>query len=132
MRPAFSSIFALGVALLLSPAPLAAQQLGGGGSPGVSIVRLTGALVLCLVVALLAILYLKHRGGGGAPPFLRRLVQSDPLIEVCEVRRLTVQHSIGLIRYDGDEYLLLLTPGEGQLLGKKPVDAAEVGGDSPA
>ena len=107
---------------LIAPAPLAAQQLGGGGSPDVSIVRIVGALILCLVMALLAILYLKHRAGGRTPLFLRRLVHAEPLIDVCEVRRLTVQHSVSLIRFRGDEYLLLLTPGDGQVLSKEKVE----------
>lgn len=107
---------------LLTPAPLVAQQLGGGGSPDVSIVRIVGALVLCLVMALLAILYLKYRSGAGTPPFLRRLVQAEPLIDVREVRRLTVQHSISIIRHRGEEYLLLLTPGDGQILARTKVD----------
>jgi len=103
-------------------APAVAQRLGGGSTPEVSIVRIVGALVICLLVALLAILYLKHRTGGAIPPMFRRLIKTDPEIDVREVRRLTVQHSIGLIRHGGQEYLLLLSPGDSLVLRERSID----------
>lgn len=121
-RMAFRGMMAGLLALALS-APAAAQRLGGGGAPEVPIVRIVGALFLCLLVAALAILYLRHRAGGAMPAMFGRLIKADPEIDVREVRRLTVQHSIGLVRHAGQDYLLLLSPGDGLLLDRRPVAA---------
>ena len=106
----------LALAALAIPSPLLAQQLGGGGAPEVSIVRIAGALFICLALAFLAILYLKHRSGAPIAFRLGRLVNSQGEIEVVETRRLSVHHQVSLIRHQGRDYLLLLSPGEGLLL----------------
>lgn len=112
-----------GLAVACLAAPVHAQRLGGGSTPEVSVVRIIGALVLCLFIAGLAILYLRQRQGKGFPPAFSRLIHANPQIDVREVRRLTVQHSLGLIRHDGHEYLLLLSPGDSILLRERPVEA---------
>lgn len=117
-------------ALLLST-PLSsvamAQQLGGGAAPEVSLVRMIGALFVCLLLAGLVILYLRHRTGSPSAPILRRLMNNSPEIEVREFRRLTVQHSLALIRHSGREWLLVLSPADTQVLNdlavKEPSDA---------
>lgn len=87
--------------------------------------RIVGALILCLVIAALAILYLRQRQGKSFPLAFSRLIQTNPQIDVREVRRLTVQHSVGLIRHDGRDYLLLLSPGDSLLLREIVVEPDE-------
>ena len=108
-----------------APAPLLAQQLGGGSSPEVSIVRIVGALIICLLLAFLAIIYLKHRSGGPIAFKLGRLVSATSEIEVRETRRLTVQHHLSLVRCSGREFLLLLSPGDSLLLSERELPAAD-------
>lgn len=120
--------FALLAALL--PAPLLAQQLGGGSAPEVSIVRMLGALFICLLLAFLAILYLKHRSGSPIAFKLGRLVTTTSEIEVRETRRLTVQHSVSLVRHQGRDYLLLLSPGDSLLLMESEASGAGEVGES--
>lgn len=110
-----------GLALGCLGTPGFAQRLGGGSASEVSVVRVVGALILCLFVAVLAILFLRHRQGKGFPPAFGKLIRTHPEIDVREVRRLTVQHSVGLIRHDDREYLLLLSPGDSLLLRERAV-----------
>lgn len=106
-------------AAMVGPAPLYAQQLGGGGAPEVSIVRIVGALFICLLLAVLAIFYLKHRSGRPIAFKLGGLVGASGEVEVRETRRLTVHHHVSLVRHAGREYLLLLSPGDSLLLGER-------------
>ena len=112
------------------PLPLFAQQLGGGSSPEVSIVRLVGALIVCLLLALLAILFLKHRSGGAIAFKLGRLVSTSSEIEVRETRRLTVQHHLSLVRYSGRDFLLLLSPGNSVVLSERESPTADQDGEA--
>lgn len=118
----------VGLGLLCAGPAAHAQSLGGGASPEVSLVRMVGALFVCLLLAFLAILYLKRRTGGALPPIFSRLVTTHPEIEVREVRRISVQHSVGLIRHGGEEYLLLLSPGDSLVLNRRPVGDLAPGG----
>lgn len=116
--------------LLCAATPVAAQQLGGGGSPEVSIVRVIGSLLLCLIVAGLAIFYLRLRQGRGvAIPSFARLVQTSPEIDVKEVRRLTVQHSVCLVRHGAREYLIVLSPASVTVLNEQDVTAVNIEGE---
>lgn len=117
-------------ASLAVPAPALAQQLGGGASPDVSIVRMVGALFICLVLAFFAIIYLKHRTGSPVSFKLGNLVSGSSEIQVVETRRLTVQHHVSLVRCSGRDYLLLLSPGNGLLLSERNAPEADSGGAS--
>lgn len=101
------------VILLVSiPGSAMAQRLGGGAAPEFPIVRLILALLACLAIGLLAILFLKHRSGASLSPSFRKLLHADGAIEVLETRRISVQHSLCLVRHGSKEYLLALSPGE--------------------
>lgn len=126
MKPSSVRLFLAGLAALAASAAAAAQRLGGGSAPEVSIVRIVGALIVCLIVAFLAIFYLKHRSGGSAQPMFRGLIKTNPEIDVREVRRLTVQHSLGLVRHQDQEYLLLLSPGDSLVLSERRVEGDSV------
>lgn len=110
----------LGAAAVAWSSQVMAQRLGTGSAPEVSIVRTIGALIVCLLIAGLAILYLKHRSGARLPMF-NRLIKAHPELDVRELRRLTVQHSLALVRHGGHEYLLVLSPGDTLLLSDRPV-----------
>ena len=93
-----------------------AQALGGQGAPDVSLVRVFLALLFCLIVAALAILFAKYRLGGGMPPLITRMNARDGRIRLVETRRIGPQSELSVVECDGEEYLLLLSPGGPLLL----------------
>lgn len=107
----------------------AAQQLGGQSAPDISVVRVVGSLILCLLIAGLVIIFLRVKTRGQLPMSFARLVQTSPKIDVREVRRLTVHHSACLMRYQGQEYLLILSPTGSEVLSKSDVDEQPLAGD---
>lgn len=114
------------VILLVSiPGSAMAQRLGGGTAPEFPVVRIILALLACLAIGLLAILFLRHRSGAALSPSLRKLLQSQGTIEVLETRRLSVQHSLCLVRHGGKEYLLVLSPSDTLVLNEQasPTDS---------
>jgi hypothetical protein len=105
-----------GCFLSVLPASAAAQRLGGTGEPDVSIVRTFLALLLCLVIALLAVLLIRYRLGGRLPLFITRMGPVDARVSVIESRRISPQAEVSLIACDGEEFLVLLSPGGPLLL----------------
>jgi hypothetical protein len=103
--------FLIATAALALPAAAGAQQLGGGAAPDLSLVRVFLALLVCLVIAVLAVLFLRQRFSGKPPQFLERLRPSSARIRLVESRRISPQGELCIAEVDGEEFLLLLSPG---------------------
>ena len=109
-----------------SPAMAQAGRLGGGGgSVDVSLTRVISALVLCLMLAALAVLLLKRRGGKIDLPKLGGLFAKLPAaarrIDVIETRRVSQHADICLLRCDGRDYLILMSQQQQTILREAPV-----------
>ena len=115
------------VAAILVPAAAEAQRLGGSAAPDVSLVRIFLALLVCLILASLAILLVRYRLNGKAPSFLPRLSSANVRIRLLESRRISSQAEVSLIECDGAEYLLILAPGGTMLLRESKAKPASDG-----
>ena len=118
--------FALAAALAILPVVPAfagGSRLGGGEPLSVSLGRIVGALVICIMVALLAALLIRQRGGKVdlAALFARMELRRPRAIEVVETRRLSPHADICLVRHDGQEFLLLLLAGGAKILRERAV-----------
>ncbi|HEY0148112.1 MAG TPA: hypothetical protein VGB70_03835 [Allosphingosinicella sp.] len=112
-------------ALLAAPALAAPGRLGGGEQLGVSLGRIVGALIVCIVIAVLAALLLRQRSGRmDLRAVFQRLSPRTPAIDVVETRRLSPNADICIVRHDGREYLLLLLAGGAQVLNEQAVAEA--------
>jgi hypothetical protein len=116
---------ALLLALALAPAPLLAAGrggLGGGEEVAVSLWRIVAALLICVAVALLAVLLIRQRAGKiDLRALLARIEVRSPAIQVVETRRLSLHADICLLRHDDREYLLLLMAGDSRVLRESKV-----------
>jgi hypothetical protein len=107
-------------------ATTAAGHLGGGGVD-IPVGRILISLIACLMIAALAILFLRQKGGKDLRLTLGRLSPRRGAIEVVETRRLSLHGDICLVRHDGREYLLLVQAGDSRILREgdaPPPDAA--------
>ena len=95
--------------------------------PDVSLVRIFLALLVCLILASLAILLVRYRLNGKAPSFLPRLSSANVRIRLLESRRISSQAEVSLIECDGAEYLLILAPGGTMLLRESKAKPASDG-----
>lgn len=101
----------------LSPLLAASPGLGGGEELGVSLGRIVTALIICVIVAVLAVLLIRQRSGKVDLAGLFGRIEMRPrAVHVVETRRLSVHADICLLRHDGREYLLLLMAGACQVL----------------
>lgn len=117
---------ALGLLPAAASSAARAQQLGGDASADVSFVRVFLALVICLILAALAILLVRQRLGGRGAPLLPRLTARQGRVAVVETRRLSPQAELALVEFDSTEFLLLIAPGGPLVLKERPVaDRAE-------
>ncbi len=113
--------------LIAAPAAAAAGRLGGGQPLEVSLGRIVSALVICIIVAILAVLLIRQRSGKiDLNAWFGRLQVRPRAIEVVETRRLSSNADICLVRHGGREYLLLLLAGDARILSE-----ASVGTDTP-
>ena len=95
----------------------AVGRLGGGGGVDLPVGRIVIAFLICIAIAVLAILLIRQRmGKGDLAGWLRRVTPRAGMIDVVEVRRLSMHAGIGVVRHDGREYLLLIQAGSGQVL----------------
>jgi hypothetical protein len=107
--------------LLVAPAAAQAQHLGGAASPDVSMTRVFLALLVCIVIACLAIVLIRYRLGGKIPSFLPRLQAAGVRIRLVESRRISPQAEVSLIECDGAQYLMLIAAGGTLLLAERPL-----------
>lgn len=118
------TILALG--MLATAARAAAPRLGGGGDVDVSLGRIVIAFVICIIVAVLAILLIRQRGGKvDLARLFARLEPRAREIEVIETRRLNPHSDICLVRHDDREYLLVLQQGATQILRERDLATTE-------
>ncbi len=109
----------LAALLAASPALAQAGHLGGGGAVDVSLTRIVLALILCVMVAVLAVLLLKRSGGKVDLAAIGRLFVKLPVqrrIEVIETRRVSQYADVCLVRCDAREYLILCAPQQQTVL----------------
>jgi hypothetical protein len=92
-------------------------RLGGGEDLDVSLGRIVVALVISIIVAALAVLFIRQRTGRtDIRAVFSRFELRPREIEVVETRRLSPHADICLVRHGGRQYLLLLMAGAAQLL----------------
>lgn len=115
--------FCAGVALLAaSPAWAGGGRLGGGQPLEVSLGRIVSALVICIIIAVLAVLLIRQRGGKiDLHAYLGRFQVKPRAVQVVETRRLSQHADICLVRHGGREYLLLLLAGDARILSEQAV-----------
>lgn len=118
----------LAAGLLLSPVAVAAQarptHLGGGGDLQISLGRIIISLVICIIIAALAILLLRQRSGRIDLAALFARIEPRPRqIKVVETRRLSPHADISLVQQGGREYLLVLQVGSVEVLRDEPLPA---------
>jgi flagellar biogenesis protein FliO len=109
------------ILLLVIPAAAHSQRLGGGASADISMARVFLALLVCIVVACLAILLIRYRLSGKLPSFLPRLQSAGARIRLIESRRISPQAEVSLIECDDTQYLLLVAAGGTLLLNERSV-----------
>lgn len=117
-----AAAIALAGLLALAAQPALAQTLGQGTSSDIPWLRLTGALILCLSLAVAGAYALRTRMGGGAalPPVLARLKlpiagltlpEAAPRrLQLVETIRLSHQVDVCLIRCDDRQILVAASP----------------------
>lgn len=117
-------------AALAAPAN-ASAALGGGEDLHVSLWRIVVALLVAVVLAVLAALLIRKRGGRiDSAALFGRVRLRQRAIEVVETRRLSPHADICLVRHGQREYLLLLGTGHGQVLSCAAAEAGAVEGES--
>lgn len=110
--------------LAASPALAGGGRLGGGQPLEVSLGRIVSALVICIIIAVLAVLLIRQRRGKiDLQVFLGRFQMRSRAVEVVETRRLSQNADICLVRHGGREYLLLLLAGDARILSERAVEA---------
>lgn len=111
----------LTAAAMIVPTQLLAQSLGQGSADAdLSSWRIFATLVFLLALVSIAWILMKVRG--------RPLTLFQPLaarqVTVSEVTRISTQVFICLIKFDGYEYLLAVTPQTIAVIEKRPIHAA--------
>jgi hypothetical protein len=100
----------------------AAGRLGGGQPLEVSLGRIVAALVICVVVAVLAVLLLRQRSGRiDLRGLFSRLELRTRVVEVVETRRLSLHGDICVVRHAGREYLLIVMAGSARVLREQAI-----------
>lgn len=90
-----------------------AQQLGQAPASDISWIRVTGALLLCILLAVAGAFVLKNRLGGRLPAFS---ATSKRRLELVECLRLGHQAQICLVRFDEREVVVAVVPGRVEFL----------------
>ncbi|QNA82938.1 hypothetical protein G4G27_02105 [Sphingomonas sp. So64.6b] len=106
------------------------RSLGGGGDLDISLGRIIISLVICIVIAGLAALLIKQRGGKfDLKAWLARIEPRTGEIRIVETRRLSLHADISVVRHGDREYLLLLQQNNAQILRERafpqPLDAEQ-------
>lgn len=117
----FARVTAGLVMIGLSSVPLCAQRLGQGSAEAdLSLWRVMAILLFLLVLVSGAWILVKMRG---RPLQIFRPV-ANRRIEILEVARLSVHSSMCLIRFDGTDYLVAVTPQNTTIVEKKAAPAS--------
>ena len=108
---------------------IASAQIGISDPPALPWLRVILALILCLAVAVSAILFIRNAKGQSSPlAIFTRSFRAGPekQIEIIETRRASEQGQLCLFHYCDDAYLVLITQDGGTLLDKRalPFEAA--------
>lgn len=115
-------LVALAIGVVPASAAAAAPHLGGGGDVDVSLGRIVIAFAICVIIAALAILFIRQRGGKiDLAHVLARIEPRPRAIEVLETRRLNPNSDICLVRHQEREYLLVLQQGSTQVLRERDI-----------
>lgn len=122
----------------VAASPAGAQTLAGGASPDISFVRIAFALIICVVAAFFAIIWL-HRHGATSPhadwlASFATSLRKQPRIRVIETRKISSHADMCLAECDTTQYLLLCTAAGATVLATSPVpmvDAGEASGERP-
>lgn len=115
MRPSFVTA---GVSITaFMPQAALASVLGQASSPAVPWGRILAALIISLMIALAAILWVKRTGGSGggrfatlSAVFIKKLPARE--IDIVETRRISPHADICLVRHGGRDYLLAVSAHE--------------------
>jgi hypothetical protein len=115
------------VGAALWPMTAQAQTLGGGSDFELPILRLVLGLILCVIVAIVAVLMLKRFMHAGAAPRLGKwsdLVRTPQRrIKVLETHRLSPHGDICVFTCAGRQYLIVLSPAGATIIGEAAEDA---------
>ncbi len=87
---------------MIATAAAGSARLGGGSEVEIPWLRIVMALILCAMVAVLVVLWLRRRSGWRMPGLARQA-----RIEVIESRRLNQYAELSLVRVQGREYAIL-------------------------
>ncbi|MGK6317899.1 hypothetical protein [Sphingomonas sp. DT-204] len=105
-------------------AGVAAGRLGGGGALDIPVARIIVSLIACLLIAALAIVFLRQRAGkADLRALFGRLTSGHGAIDIVEVRRLGMHGDVCLIRHDDREYLLLVQNSRAIVLRERDIPA---------
>ncbi len=127
-RGSMATSFAAAALIAASPALAGGARLGGGQPLEVSLGRIVSALVICIIIAVLAVLLIRQRSGKiDLRTFFGRFQVRPRAVEVVETRRLSPNADICLVRHGGREYLLLLLAGDARILSEHALDARAEG-----
>ena len=106
-------------ALAASSTPLLAQRLGQGTGSDVPVLRVIGALALCLGLAVIGAYLLKRRLGG---PIVR-MPGSARRLKLVESLRLSHQIDLCIVECDRGEFIVAATPHGATLINAGPLSA---------
>jgi flagellar biogenesis protein FliO len=120
MRRALRRIAVSVTLVLLTGGAAWAQKLGQAPDDGVSLVRVFGALVICLAIAVAAAFFLRNRAGLSQ---LLPLVRQSSRLRLVESVRLGPQVSLCIVRCDGQDLLLEVSPQGAGVLRTLPITA---------
>ncbi len=102
-------------------------RLGGGGALNLSLTRIVTSLLLCLGIAVAAILLIKRSGGRPNLQAIRTLFQGLPTqqrVKVIETRRISQHADLCLVRCDDIEYVILSSAHQQQVIRERPASEA--------
>ena len=113
-----------GLACLIAQPALAAApaRLGGGGELDISLGRIVLSLIICIIIAVLAILLIRQRSGRiDLRALFARIEPRAAHIRIVETRRLSPHADVSVVEHGGREYLLLLQPTAAQVLRERDI-----------
>jgi flagellar biogenesis protein FliO len=117
------------VAFFLNAGAACAQTLGQGPDDDIPLWRVGVVLVLCLLLAVVAIFALRTRLGRGS--FTNLVMRKDRRLQLVESLRLGSHADLCIVRCDGQDLLIVVSAQESKLLQTLPPRAPSDGERSP-